>query len=79
MAFDAVLIVVDTLFTMYLCHLCQRVFVAVVAGIFFIIAGFCVACLAACAVIPVEPEVTVMVECGWFPAGGAMACRTVRF
>jgi len=73
MAFCAILIVGDSLFTMFVCHACLRVFMTVVTGIFFIVTGISVTGFAAYPVIAVEPEITIVVECSRFPLGCAMA------
>ena len=77
MAFCAILIIGDSLFTMFVCHACLRVLMTVVTGILFIVTGISVTGFAAYPVIAVEPEITVVVECCRFPFGGSMACSTV--
>ena len=46
---------------------------AVIACIFFVIAGIGMACFATCPVITVESEIPAMVKCSRCPTGSAMA------
>ena len=78
MAFHAVLVIVDSLFTMLGGNIGLRVFMAVVTGIFFVIAGIGVACFATGPVITVESEIPAMIKRSGFPTGSAMACSAAR-
>ena len=73
MALHAVLVIVDSLFTMLLGNIGLRVFMAVITGVFFVVTRIGMARFATRPVITVKSEILVMVKCCWFPAGRAMA------
>ena len=73
MALHAVLEIVDSLFTMLVCNIGERVFMAVITGIFFVIPVIGMAYFAIYPVITVESEIPAMVKCCRFPTCSAMA------
>ena len=73
-AFYAVLVVINPFFLVFFGHSGFTVFMAVVAGIFFVIGWIGMAGFTACLVVAVQPEILTVIKGRRFPGSCAMAC-----
>jgi len=73
MACNAVLIIRDSLLPVFSRYIGQRMLMAVITGIFFIIGRIGMAGFAARTVVTVETEVPAVIEGCGFPSAGAVA------
>lgn len=73
MAFGAILKIENTLFAMFTCNFCPGMFVTIITGVFREIFRVIVARLAIRRMVPVEPEIFIVIEGGRFPCLAAVA------